>query len=87
MALGSHGSNRCGISLDRRFPTPVGSGDRAPRSAARFRRFVVDLTTGSFSGRFTAVGGTGDLTSLQGQGTFEGTGITGTYTLRITFAA
>jgi hypothetical protein len=46
----------------------------------------VDLATGSFSGRFTAIGGTGDLANLQGTGTFEGTGPTGTYALRITFA-
>jgi hypothetical protein len=42
--------------------------------------------TGAFSGRFTALGGTGGLTTLQGQGTFEGTGATGTYSLQITFA-
>lgn len=46
----------------------------------------VDLFTGSFSGRFTALGGTGDLANLQGQGTFEGIGTTGTYALRIVFA-
>jgi hypothetical protein len=48
--------------------------------------FLVDLGTGAFSGRFTALGGTGGLANLQGQGTFEGTGATGTYSLQITFA-
>jgi hypothetical protein len=33
-----------------------------------------------------ALGGTGGLTNLQAQGTFEGTGATGTYSLQITFA-
>jgi hypothetical protein len=48
--------------------------------------FEVDGATGSISGRFTALAGTGELASLQGQETFEGTGTTGTYALRITFA-
>ncbi len=48
--------------------------------------FLVDLVTGVFSGRFTALGGTGGLANLQAQGTFDGTGATGTYSLQITFA-
>jgi hypothetical protein len=48
--------------------------------------FPVDLGSGAFSGRFTALGGTGGLTDLHGQGTFEGTGTIGTYSLQITFA-
>src|SRR6266508_145879 len=66
--------------------TFTGTVDGRSGTAEFWNVFEVDGATGSFSGRFTALGGTGDLASLQGQGTFEGTGTTGTYALRITFA-
>lgn len=66
--------------------TFTGSVDGRAGTAEFWNVFEVDFATGSFSGRFTALGGTGDLANLRGQGTFEGTGTTGTYALRITFA-
>lgn len=66
--------------------TSTGTVDGHSGTAEFMNVFRVDLVTGAFSGRFTALGGTGGLTNLQGQGTFEGTGATGTYSLRITFA-
>jgi hypothetical protein len=46
----------------------------------------IDLVTGSISGSFTILSGTGELASLQGEGTFEGSGGIGTYTGRFVFA-
>jgi hypothetical protein len=66
--------------------TFTGTVDGRAGTAQFWNVFEVDVVTGSFSGRFTALGGTGDLANLHGQGTFEGTGTTGTYALRITFA-
>jgi Protein of unknown function (DUF3224) len=66
--------------------TFTGTVDGRSGTAEFWNVFEVDGATGSFSGRFTALGGTGDLASLQGHGTFEGTGTIGTYALRITFA-
>jgi hypothetical protein len=66
--------------------TFTGTGDGRNGTAEFWNVLEVDFATGSFSGRFTALDGTGELASLQGQGTFEGTGATGTNALRITFA-
>lgn len=66
--------------------TFTGTVDGHSGTAQFMNVFLVDLVTGAFSGRFTALGGTGGLTNLHGQGTFEGTGATGTYSLQITFA-
>jgi hypothetical protein len=38
-------------------------------------------------GQSTIVGGTGDLTNLEGEGTFQRRGSTGTYTVRYRFDA
>ncbi|HEY3022612.1 MAG TPA: hypothetical protein VGK11_03140, partial [Actinomycetota bacterium] len=64
----------------------TGTVDGRGGTAEFWNVFEVDGATGSFSGRFTALAGTGELASLQGQETSEGTGTTGTYALRITFA-
>jgi len=40
----------------------------------------IDATTGAFEGRFTIIGGTGELSDIDGQGRFQGQGTTGTYT-------
>ena len=40
-----------------------------------------DAATGALSGHFTIVGGTGGLANLRGQGTFQGVGTSGTYTV------
>jgi hypothetical protein len=55
---------------------------------ARFSDVIfLDLTTGAVHGSFTVVGGTGELASLHGHGTFQGTsGAPGTYTGRLVFA-
>jgi hypothetical protein len=66
--------------------TFTGTVDGRAGTAEFWNVFEVHGATGAFSGRFTALGGTEDLVNLQGQGTFEGIGPTGTYALRITFA-
>jgi hypothetical protein len=66
--------------------TFTGTVDGHSGTAQFMNVFLVDLVTGAFSGRFTALGGTGGLINLQAQGTFEGTGATGTYSLQFTFA-
>lgn len=66
--------------------TFTGTVDGRAGTARFWNVLEVDFVTGSFSGRFTPLGGTGDIANLHGQGGFEGTGTTGTYTLRITFA-
>ncbi len=38
-------------------------------------------TSSSITGHFTIISGTGDLANIRGQGTFQGTGLTGTYTV------
>jgi len=75
-----------GMAICQGLETFTGTVDGLSGTAEFWNVFEVNGATGSFSGRFTALGGSGELASLQGQGTFEGTGATGTYALRITFA-
>ena len=74
-----------GMGTCRAAETFTGTVDGHAGTAHFWRVFQVDVGTRAFSGRFTALGGSGGLTNLQGRGTFEGTGPTGTYRLRITF--
>jgi hypothetical protein len=46
----------------------------------------IDLATGSISGSFTVLSGTGELAGLHGEGTFQGSAGVGTYTGRFVFA-
>jgi hypothetical protein len=45
-----------------------------------------DFLTGSLSGSFNVVGGTGELANLRGYGTFEASGGVGTYSGQVVFA-
>ena len=46
----------------------------------------VDPSTGAVQGRFTTLGGTGELAGIHAVGTFEAQGTTGTYSARIVVA-
>ena len=75
-----------GFAVCQALETFTGTVDGRTGMAQFWNVFEVDFSTGAFTGRFTAVGGTGGLANLQGQGTFSGTGTTGTYALQVTFA-
>jgi len=53
---------------------------------ARVLAFGTGAADGSFHGRTAFGGGTGDLAGLTGNGTFEGAGTSGTYSVQIHFA-
>jgi hypothetical protein len=75
-----------GTGICQAAETFTGTADGHTGTAQFWNVVLVDLGSGAFSGRFTALGGTGGLTNLHGQGTFDGTGTIGTYSLQITFA-
>ena len=75
-----------GTGICQAAETFTGTADGHTGTAQFWNVVLVDLGSGAFSGRFTALGGTGGLTNLHGQGTFDGTGAIGTYSLQITLA-
>lgn len=74
-----------GIASCRALETFTGTVDGREGTAQFVNVFAVDFSTGAFTGRFTSLGGTGDLANLRGEGTFQGVGATGTYALQVTF--
>jgi hypothetical protein len=74
------------VSTCQGIKTFTGTADGRTGTAQFWNVFGVDFLTGFFSGHKTAIGGTGELANLLGQGTFEGLGTTGNYTFRTIFA-
>jgi hypothetical protein len=75
-----------GFTVCRGVETFTGTVDGRSGTAQFWNVLEVNVFTGDFTGRFTALSGTGDLVTLHGQGTFAGSGTTGTHALQAMFA-